>query len=141
MVNRDLRLREDRDIKLARRQGKAYADGALVARIRPNESDPPANRYTVITSKKLGKAHERNRCKRLVREAMRRLHPYLAPGHDIAVVLRGGVDELTGFEVAYASFERIARRARLLTGDVPAPYPQRPAADAPIPPADHPDAS
>ena len=29
MVNRELRLREDRDIKLTRKEGKAYADGAL----------------------------------------------------------------------------------------------------------------
>jgi ribonuclease P protein component len=140
MVNRDLRLHEDRDIKLARREGKAYADGALVARIRSNLSDPPVNRYTVIASKKQGKAHERNRCKRLVREAMRRLDPYLTRGYDIAVILRGGVDELTGFEVAFGSFERIVRRARLLSGEVPPPYPRTVSVE-PQPPADHPDAS
>ncbi len=114
MVNRELRLREDREIKQTRREGKAYADGPLVARILANQSDPAKNRYTVIAGKKIGKAHERNRCKRLVREAIRYLHPHLALGYDIAIILRGGTAELTGLDVAYASLERIVRRARLL---------------------------
>ncbi|HEX2185563.1 MAG TPA: hypothetical protein VHN78_08655, partial [Chloroflexota bacterium] len=50
-----------------------------------------------------------------------RLHPELAPGHDVVVVIRGGVEELTGYEVARASLERIARRAGLLPAAPPAP--------------------
>jgi ribonuclease P protein component len=122
MVNRELRLREEREIKQTRREGKAYADGPLVARVLANQSDPPKNRYTVIAGKKIGKAHERNRCKRLVRESIRYLHPHLKPGFDIAIILRGGIAELTGLDVAYASLERIVRRAKLL-------------ADEPVPPA------
>lgn len=138
MVNRDLRLRDDREIKATRRSGKAFADGALVARIRPNLSDPPANRYTVVAGKKIGKAHERNRCKRLVREAIRYLHPHLEPGHDVAVILRGGISELTGFEVAYDGMTRIFRRARILTSEPNAP--PLPRSEQPNPPAGDADA-
>lgn len=126
MVNRELRLREDRDVKQTRRAGKAYADGALVARILANESDPPANRYAVIAGKKIGKAHERNRCKRLVREAVRYLHPHLRQGYDVAVVVRGGVDELTGLDVAHGTMARIFKRARLLGEEpIPPPLPEK----------------
>jgi ribonuclease P protein component len=144
MVNRDLRLREDRDVKNTRRAGKAYADGPLVARILANQSDPPANRYTVIAGKKVGKAHERNRCKRVTREAVRYLHPHLKQGYDVAIIVRGGVDELTGLDVAFGSLERIFRRARLLTEEpAPPPLPARnPESPDPEPriPSDHPDA-
>jgi ribonuclease P protein component len=130
MVNRELRLREDHDVKQARRAGKAYADGPLVARILANQSDPPSNRYTVIAGKKIGKAHERNRCKRLTREAVRYLHPHLKQGYDVAIIVRGGIDELTGLDVAYGAMERIVRRARLLIEEpTPPPLPKK--ADAP----------
>jgi ribonuclease P protein component len=122
MVNRELRLHEDREIKQIRRAGKAFADGPLVARILANPADPPKNRYTIIASKKIGKAHERNRCKRLVRESIRYLHPHLTTGYDVVIILRGGIDELSGLDVAYSSLVRILRQARLLQNE-----PERPA--------------
>jgi ribonuclease P protein component len=149
MVNRALRLRADYEVTRARRAGKAYADGPLIARIIAREPaslpdsaetpvEPPTspgampevtpltNRYTVIAGKKIGKAHERNRCKRLIREAVRYLHPHLAPGNDVAIIVRGGTTELTGLDVAYRSLERIFRRARLLIEEpVPPPLPAK----------------
>lgn len=126
MVNRELRLREDRDVKQTRRAGRAYADGPLVARILANDSDPASNRYTVIAGKKIGKAHERNRCKRLTREAVRYLHPHLKQGFDVAIIVRGGIDELTGLDVAYGAMLRIFTRSRLLIEEpVPPPLPAK----------------
>ncbi|HEV2107438.1 MAG TPA: ribonuclease P protein component [Thermomicrobiales bacterium] len=116
MVERRLRLRRESEVRRVRNRGKAFADGPLVARILPNESDPPRNRYTVIAGKKVGKAVQRNRLKRLVREAIRHLHPRLALGHDVVIMVRGRVDEMPGLAVAEASLERIARRAGLLDG-------------------------
>ena len=116
MVERRLRLRRDAEVRRARARGRAWADGPLVARVLPNGLEPPQNRYAVIAGKKVGKAHERNRAKRLVREALRHLHPRLRPGHDIVVIVRGGLDELPGFAVAESSLGRIVRRAGLLTG-------------------------
>ncbi|MGH2534304.1 MAG: ribonuclease P protein component [Thermomicrobiales bacterium] len=114
MVNRDLRLRREADVRQARARGKAFAHGPLVVRVLANGTEPPRNRYAVIAGKKVGKAVQRNRCKRLAREAIRHLHPRLTPGHDLVVIVRGTVEELTGLDVALASLEQIARRAHLL---------------------------
>src|SRR5262245_11875165 len=115
-MERTLRLRHEAEVKRTRAKGRAWADGPLVARVLPNGLEPPQNRYAVIAGKKVGKAHERNRAKRLVREAIRAMHPRLRPGHDVAVIIRGGVDELPGLAVTQASLERIARRAGLFEG-------------------------
>ena len=87
MVERKLRLRREAEVKRTRAKGRAWADGPLVARVLPNGLEPPQNRYAVIAGKQVGKAHERNRAKRLVREAIRALHPRLRPGHDVAPIL------------------------------------------------------
>lgn len=115
MVERKLRLRRDWDVRQVRSHGKAFADGPLVVRIAPNDTNPAQNRYTVIAGKKVGNSVERNRCKRVVREALRHLHPALQPGHDVVVIIRGGVDELTGYPVARAVLERVFSRSRLVT--------------------------
>ena len=77
--------------------------------------EPPANRYAVVAGKKVGDAVRRNRLKRLVREALRHLHPALTPGYDVVVVVRGRVEEMPGYDAARAPLERIVRRAGLLS--------------------------
>jgi ribonuclease P protein component len=116
VVNRALRLREEAEVREARARGKAYADGPLVARVLAN--DTGQNRYAVVAGKRVGKAVQRNRCKRLVREAIRQLHPQLRPGFDVVIIVRGGVEELTGLDVAVNSLERIATKAKLIQSKV-----------------------
>ncbi len=115
-MDRSLRLREEWEVRNARARGKAFAQGPIVVRVFPHPDDPRPNRYAVVAGKRVGKAHERNRCKRLVREALRNLHPSLKPGHDIVVILRGGPDELTGYALAEQILRTLFRRARLLPG-------------------------
>jgi RNase P protein component len=81
----------------------------------------------VIAGKRCGKAVQRNRLKRLVREALRGYHPWLATGHDIVVICRGTVDELPSLAVAQDALNRILTRGGLFTvppgtpGGPPAP--------------------
>ena len=46
------------------------------------------NRIGITTSKKIGKAHERNRARRVIKEAYRTLEPRIAKGYDIVFVAR-----------------------------------------------------
>lgn len=115
MVERRLRLRREAEVRQVRSRGKAWADGPLVARVLPNRTEPRQNRYTVVAGKRVGKAVQRNRLKRLVREAIRAFHPQLRPGHDVVVVVRGTVEEMPDFATAEASLGRIVRRAGLLS--------------------------
>ena len=113
-MDRHSRLRESYDVKRTRAQGAAGASGPLVARILPNQLEPPRNRYTVVAGKKVGKSHERNRCKRVTREAIRLLQPTLKQGYDVVVIGRGGVAELAGRDVAERALTEIFRKTRLL---------------------------
>jgi ribonuclease P protein component len=106
-MDRSLRLHESYDVKQTRSRGKSGASGPLVARVLPNALDPARNRYTVVAGK-------RNRCKRVTREALRLMHPTLAQGYDVVVIVRGGVEELTGRDVAERSLGEIFRKTGLL---------------------------
>lgn len=129
MFARELRLRREGDVQRARARGKAWADGPVVFRISANPALPDQNRYTVVAGKKVGKAVQRNRARRVVREALRLRHPELRTGHDIVVIVRGTYDQLPDLATAQPIVDRIVRRAGLLapsSGDSPR------AADSPV---------
>ena len=63
-----------------------HANGFLVLYARRNRTG--TNRVGITVSKKLGKAHIRNRVRRRVREVYRLNEAKFAPGWDIVVVVR-----------------------------------------------------
>jgi ribonuclease P protein component len=63
--------------------------------------------------RKSGGSVQRNRLKRVTREALRALHPELRPGYDLVVVIRGTVDELPGSGEAQRLLTRMLQRAGL----------------------------
>ena len=101
-------------MRTARSRGRAIADGPLVLRYLPNVSDPPRNRYGVVAGRKSGGSVQRNRLKRVTREALRDLHSDLRPGYDLLVIIRGTVEELPGSAEAQRLLTRMLRRAGLL---------------------------
>ena len=64
-----------------------FADGFLVLYARKNRT--AGNRVGITVSKKLGKAHVRNRTRRRLREVYRLHEAELLPGTDMVVVARG----------------------------------------------------
>lgn len=123
MIARRYRLREEGDVRRVRSRGRAVAHGPLVLRYMPNTLEPVQNRYTVIAGKRCGKAVQRNRLKRLVREAIRGYHPHLEPGHDIVLICRGTVEEMPDLTAAQETLQAIFSRAKLLPRDHDAPRP------------------
>ncbi len=83
-----------------------FADGYLVLYARRNRS--PENRVGITVSKKLGKAHVRNRVRRRLREIYRLNEEKFQPGWDIVVVARSRCVD--------ASFQRLTKSCLHLAG-------------------------
>jgi ribonuclease P protein component len=81
------RLSRSADFDRVYRQGRSHANRLLVLYAFPRGDDEPP-RLGLSVSRKVGGAVERNRVKRLVREAFRAAAPELPAGLDVVVVAR-----------------------------------------------------
>jgi ribonuclease P protein component len=85
-VKRSFRLTRSIDFKRVRRYGKPYAHPLVV--LYTAVSGEPMARVGVTAGRWVGGAVERNRAKRLFREAMRSLYPQILPGNDLLLIAR-----------------------------------------------------
>jgi ribonuclease P protein component len=85
-VKRKFRLTRSTDFKRVRRFGKSYAHPLIVLVTLPNEQEKP--RLAVSAGRSLEGAVERNRAKRLLREAIRPTIPSVFPGWDYLFLAR-----------------------------------------------------
>ena len=90
---------------------KGVADGYLVLYARRNRTE--GNRVGITVSKKLGKAHVRNRTRRRIREVYRLNEEKFQPGWDIVVVARTKAVDAP-FEKLVRSYLNLARKAGIL---------------------------
>ena len=88
-----------------------YADGYLVLYARKNRT--VGNRVGITVSKKLGKAHVRNRTRRRIREVYRLNEEKFLPGWDIVIVARTKAVEAE-FSRLTQSCLNLAKKAGLL---------------------------
>lgn len=109
------RLSRSAEFERVYRHGRSTANRHLVLYTFPNPSTQQP-RLGLSVSRKVGGAVERNRVKRLLREAFARTESELSPGQDIVVVARPQArelaerDGLTGMDAALAE---LIDRARL----------------------------
>ena len=94
---------------------KGVADGYLVLYPRKNRTD--GNRVGITVSKKLGKAHIRNRTRRRIREVYRLNEEAFLPGWDIVVVARSKAVDAE-FSRLTKSYLSLAKKAGILRDDV-----------------------
>ena len=87
------------------------ANGFLVLYARRNRTD--TNRVGITVSKKLGKAHIRNRVRRRFREVYRLNEEKFQPGWDIVVVARSKAVDVE-FSKLTKSYLGLAKKAKLL---------------------------
>jgi ribonuclease P protein component len=87
------RLSRSAEFERVYRQGRSTANRHLVLYAFPNQSTE-SPRLGLSVSRKVGGAVERNRVKRLLREAFARAQDGLSPGQDLVVVARPQAGEL-----------------------------------------------
>lgn len=88
-----------------------YADACLVLYARRNKT--ARNRVGITVSKKIGKAHIRNRVRRRLREIYRLNEASFLPGYDIVVVARTRAVDAP-FDQLTRSYLSLAKRAGIL---------------------------
>lgn len=112
------RLSRSAEFERVYRQGRSTANRHLVLYTFPNAA-AERPRLGLSVSRKVGGAVERNRVKRLLREAFAGAEPGLSPGQDIVVVARPQVGELAereGLAGIDASLTELIARAGLRRG-------------------------
>jgi ribonuclease P protein component len=109
------RLSRSAEFERVYRQGRSTANRHLVLYTFPNPSTQQP-RLGLSVSRKVGGAVERNRVKRLLREAFARTEGELRPGQDIVLVARPEARELAereGLTGMHAALAELIDRARL----------------------------
>lgn len=91
------RLSRSAEFERVYRHGRSTANRQLVLYSFPSPSTQRP-RLGLSVSRKVGGAVQRNRLKRLLREAFAQAEPNLRPGHDIVVVARPAAGELADRE-------------------------------------------
>jgi len=109
------RLSRSAEFERVYRQGRSLANRHLVLYTFPNASARRA-RLGLSVSRKVGGAVERNRVKRLLREAFAQVEHDLSPEQDVVVVARPEIRELAerdGLMGVGAALTELIDRARL----------------------------
>ena len=83
-------LRNQRDFTRVYKQGKSRGSRHAVVLYRKNGLD--ITRTAFVSSKKVGNSVERNRSRRLMREAYRAMEPEVRSGYDIIFVARSTIN-------------------------------------------------
>ena len=122
-MQRKFRLTRSEDFKRVRRSGKSYAHPLVVLIVLESEkSEQPRVRVGVAAGRTVGTAVIRNRTKRLLREAMRRLIPNIAldqtqdsaSGLDLVLIARPGLASASLDETRQALLN-LMKRAHILS--------------------------
>ena len=99
-LTRAMRIRQGRDFARLKSQGRRLAQGGLVLNWLELPEDT-SSRFAVITTRKLGNAVTRNRCRRLLRECFRLHQHALRQPVEMVMIAR---QSLVGRQ--YSSLER-----------------------------------
>ncbi len=114
-MQRKFRLTRSEDFKRVRRTGKSYAH-PLVVLVAQAAENAAHVRVGVAAGKTTGNAIQRNRAKRLLREAMRPLIGALSPHWDMALIARPALVHAT-LEDTRTALTYLLRRAQILPAD------------------------
>lgn len=111
-MKKQFRLTKGQEFQRTRQRGKSWAHPLLVLVVAPNQLE--ITRCGFSFGKRMGKAHTRNRLKRIVREAVRVRHKNIKPGYDLVWIARQNLTEETDFWTVDHTVESLLQRAKLL---------------------------
>lgn len=107
-------LCKNHEFRRAYAKGKNYVSPVLVTYILKNRCR--TLRVGITTSKKIGNAVQRNRARRVIREAFRDIPFQIRPGFDVVFVARGRTPFVKSTEVRQHMVQQL-KAAGILTGD------------------------
>jgi ribonuclease P protein component len=108
-MKRAYRLRRPDQFQRVRREGRSW-DTALLA-LNAAPSRRRGTRCGFVVGKRVGKATERNRARRRVREAVRLRYDWIAPGWDLVFIVRSPALTTVEFSRVESLVEQLLRRA------------------------------
>jgi ribonuclease P protein component len=108
-MKRAYRLRRPDQFQRVRRTGRSWSAPLLT--LNAAASRRRVSRCGFVVSKRVGKAVERNRARRRVREAVRLIYGQITPGWDLVFVLRSPELATIEFVQVQALVEQLLRRA------------------------------
>jgi ribonuclease P protein component len=104
-------LTSSTDFERVRRYGKSYAHPFIVLIALPNEMDN--SRFAIAAGRSIGKAVQRNKAKRILREVLRPLIPNIAAGWDVVFLARKSISN-AGYSQIEAALSSLLSQANLL---------------------------
>ena len=108
-MKRAYRLRRPDQFQRVRRTGHSWSTPLLT--LNAAASRRRGSRCGFVVSKRVGKAVDRNRARRRVREAVRLVYERIAPGWDLVFILRSPDLATVEFVRVQALVEQLLRRA------------------------------
>ncbi len=110
-------LTRNSDFRRAYTKGKSVVTPLVVVYLTRNRVK--ARRVGITTSKKIGNAVQRNRARRVIREAYRGLAPRVKRGFDLVLVARGRTPFVKSTDVERALEKALAQAGALTSGAGP----------------------
>ena len=100
LMQKAVTLKKNSDFRRLYKRGRSAVDAAVVVYYAKNKRG--LNRIGITTGKKIGCAVQRNRAKRIIREAYRALEPRISRGWDFVFVARGRTPRLKSADLERA---------------------------------------